>query len=56
MAAGDVAITVWHDETSAATAWVVDRCDADGNSSTIRCFRDEAAARAFADDLVKQLN
>ena len=49
----DTYISVWYDETSGPDGprWIVDRCDADDNSSTVRTFAGEDAARAFADRL-----
>jgi hypothetical protein len=53
----DTYISVWYDETSDDHGWIVDRCDADDNSTTVKFFEvdedekdeAEAKARAFAE-------
>ena len=49
MTTPDTYISVWYDSTSDDHAWIVDRCDADDNSETVRCFRSEEKARRFAE-------
>ena len=44
----NVYISVWYDETSDDEAWVVDQCDEDDNSETVRCFSTESEAKEFA--------
>lgn len=47
----DKYISVWYDETSAEHGWIVDCCDSDGASMTVKVFETEAEARQFAADL-----
>jgi len=57
MATNDTYISVWHDETSDEHGWIVDRCDQNDNSETVKCYLDddygdgEERARAFAECL-----
>ena len=49
----DTYISVWFDDTSDEPGWIVDRCDEDDNSHTVKIYDDECIeaeekARAFA--------
>ena len=41
MAKADTHITVWFDGVSDDRGWIVDRCDEDGNSETVKCYEVE---------------
>lgn len=54
--ATDTYISVWFDETSDEHGWIVDRCDASDNSTTVKVFavEEEAEARKFAEQYAEK--
>lgn len=34
----DTYISVWYDDVSDEHGWIVDRCDEDDNSATVKCY------------------
>lgn len=50
----DTYISVWFDSTSDEHGWIVDRCDDNDNSETVRVFTTETAARRFAAEYSKK--
>ena len=46
----DTYISVWFDSTSDEHGWIVDRCDEDDNSATMKCYLLESDVEGVAID------